>query len=274
MNKIYLFLALSVLLCSCGGQNKSFFFIQISDPQFGMIENNKGFSNESALVERSIAVINRLKPDFVVVTGDIVHDPRSVEQLKEWERLAATIDPSIKVFVVPGNHDVGNEATPEMVEKYKSNYGYDRFSFSHKGICFIGYNSPIIKADQQQAEAEQLDWLKQELQNCVKGQRKVLFAHHPFYLQNPDEEDKYENIPIEKRRKYIQLLDKYNVRNLFTGHLHKNSTVNVGMLTTNILTGLCRSFEGNPGFNVVKVYPNRIETVFYDVSTAPSVIKL
>lgn len=274
MKKMYLLVALCALLCSCGEQNKPFFFIQISDPQFGMIENNKGFSNESSIVERSIVAINRLKPDFVVVTGDMVNDPNNVEQLKEWKRLSATIDPGIKVFVVPGNHDVGNDATPEMVEKYKSEYGYDRFSFSHKGVCFIGYNSPIIKADRKEAEEEQLNWLQQELQNCEKGQRKILFAHHPFYLQNPDEEDKYENIPIEKRKKYIQLLDKFNVRNLFTGHLHKNSAVNGGMLNTSILTGLCRSFEGNPGFNVVKVYPDRVETEFYDVKTAPAKIKM
>ncbi|GAB1359343.1 metallophosphoesterase [Porphyromonadaceae bacterium] len=274
MRKIYLLVVLCALFCSCGGQNKPFFFIQISDPQFGMIERNKGFSNETDLVERSIAAINRLKPDFVVVTGDMVNDPNNVEQLKEWKRLSATIDPDIKVFAVPGNHDVGNDAAPEMVEKYKSEYGYDRFSFSHKGVCFIGYNSPIIKADRKEAEEEQFEWLKKEFQNCVKGQRKVLFAHHPFYLQNPDEEDKYENISIDKRKKYLQLFDKYNVRTLFTGHLHKNSKVNGGMLTTHILTGLCRSFEGNPGFNVVKVYSDRIETEFYDVKTAPAKIKL
>jgi len=49
---------------------KPYFFIQITDPQFGMFESNKGFQKETELYEKAVKEINGLKPDFVVITGD------------------------------------------------------------------------------------------------------------------------------------------------------------------------------------------------------------
>ncbi|MCK7531246.1 MAG: hypothetical protein MZV63_09475 [Marinilabiliales bacterium] len=53
------------------------FFIQITDPQFGMFDNNAGFEKETILYEKAVEKINILKPDFVVITGDFVHNPNS-----------------------------------------------------------------------------------------------------------------------------------------------------------------------------------------------------
>ena len=50
------------------------FFVQLTDPQFGMFENNVGFEKETILYEKAVAEINRLNPDFVVITGDLVND--------------------------------------------------------------------------------------------------------------------------------------------------------------------------------------------------------
>jgi hypothetical protein len=47
-----------------------FFFLQLSDPQFGMFTADKDFAQETANFEFAIATANRLKPAFVVVTGD------------------------------------------------------------------------------------------------------------------------------------------------------------------------------------------------------------
>ena len=46
-----------------------FFFLQFSDPQFGMFTADKDFAQETANFEFAIASANRLKPAFVVVTG-------------------------------------------------------------------------------------------------------------------------------------------------------------------------------------------------------------
>ena len=63
------------------------FFIQLTDPQFGMFENNAGFEKETALYEKAVASINQLNPDFVVITGDFVNDSKSAEQINEFKRI-------------------------------------------------------------------------------------------------------------------------------------------------------------------------------------------
>ena len=43
------------------------FFIQMSDPQFGMYADNRDFAQETANFDFAIASANRLRPAFVVV---------------------------------------------------------------------------------------------------------------------------------------------------------------------------------------------------------------
>jgi hypothetical protein len=82
-------LALLILVISSGiltaqkKQAKPYFFIQITDPQFGMFESNKGFQKETELYEKAVKEINRLKPDFVVITGDLVNNSKDPLQIKE-----------------------------------------------------------------------------------------------------------------------------------------------------------------------------------------------
>ena len=57
--------------------NTPFFFIQFSDPQLGALARvgsatlEEGMAQEVALFEEAIAEVNRLRPDFVVITGDL-----------------------------------------------------------------------------------------------------------------------------------------------------------------------------------------------------------
>ena len=62
---------------------ESFFFIQLSDPQLGMFTENTNFVQETANYEFAVATVNRLKPAFVVVTGDLVHRPGDRDQIAE-----------------------------------------------------------------------------------------------------------------------------------------------------------------------------------------------
>ena len=53
---------------------RPFFFIQLSDPQFGLFEVRGAAPGDStfpetALYEKAITAANRLRPAFVVVTG-------------------------------------------------------------------------------------------------------------------------------------------------------------------------------------------------------------
>ena len=102
-------LLLSLSLAAAALAQRPFFFIQMSDPQFGMYADNRGFEHETANFEFAIATANRLKPAFVVVTGDLVNRPGDEVQIAEYKRIAARIDPAVRLYSVPGNHDVGTD---------------------------------------------------------------------------------------------------------------------------------------------------------------------
>src|SRR5689334_7130101 len=110
---------LAVLLPAGARAAEPFFFIQLSDPQFGMFTENTNFVQETANYEFAVATVNRLKPAFVIVTGDLVHRPGDPEQIAEYRRITAKLDPAIPVYNVAGNHDVGNVPTPESLAAYR-----------------------------------------------------------------------------------------------------------------------------------------------------------
>jgi len=85
---IYLGLLLSILsgIYSFNEYNKKspFYFFHISDPQFGFLDANKSVEQEIVLYENAVAHINRLEPDFVVITGDFVHNNDDESQWAEF----------------------------------------------------------------------------------------------------------------------------------------------------------------------------------------------
>src|ERR1051326_8001394 len=86
-----------------------FFFLQFTDPQFGMFTADQDFAQETANFEFAIATANRLRPAFVVVTGDLINKAADAAQIAEYHRIAAKPDRSITLYNVAGNHDVGNK---------------------------------------------------------------------------------------------------------------------------------------------------------------------
>src|SRR5450755_3053553 len=74
------------------------FFIQASDPQFGMYTKDADFKQESANFEFFIASVNRLKPQFVVVTGDLTNKAANADQIAEYRRIAGKLEPGIKIY--------------------------------------------------------------------------------------------------------------------------------------------------------------------------------
>ena len=146
MKKTTLFL-LGILFSLGISAQTPFYFIQLTDPQFGMINKNASFDKETALMEKAVKQINKLNPGFVVVTGDLVNEGNNADQIKEFKRILATLRKDIPVYLTPGNHDVGQQPTSASLAGYIDTYGYDCFSFQMNGTCFIGINTQIIWAD-------------------------------------------------------------------------------------------------------------------------------
>ena len=246
------------------------FFIQLTDPQFGMFDNNAGFEKETVLYEKAVTKINKLNPDFVVITGDFVNDKNSAAQIAEFKRITAIINQSIPVYYSPGNHDIGQIPDKESLKKYKKNYGSDRFSFKHNESTFIGFNTGLIKAKLEKPEQKQFNWLKKKLRQSQNSQHIILFTHYPFFNKTLDEPTSYSNIDKEFREKYLRLFSKNRVSAVFSGHFHNNSLSSYGNLQLVTTSALGKPLgEASSGFRIVKVYRDKIEHEYYGLENLP-----
>lgn len=238
--RFLLVLVFAGILCAASAQEAPLYFVQLSDPQFGMYTENKGFEQETANYEFAVAAVNRLRPAFVVVTGDLVHKAGDPAETAEYLRITGRIAPSIPVYQVAGNHDVGNQPTPASLAAYRKRFGPDFYSFRSGPLYGIVLDSCLIFAPAGSPGdfAEQDAWLRTELIKArSSGARHiVVFQHHPYFVSAPDEKDEYHNIPLERRRIYVQLLSAAGVKYVFAGHYHQIARARGGGLEV-ITTG-------------------------------------
>ena len=246
-----------------------FFFLQLSDPQFGFMDNNKSISAETEAMNKAVTAINQLKPPFVVITGDFVNNSKSKEQIAAYKSMIAQIDPSVKVYMIPGNHDIG-KVSRASIDNYKKNYGEPHFSFRYGDCAFIGIDSNIIKEEDKEREEVQFKWLEQELQKTKDARFKFVFTHCSVFLKRMDEPVNYSNFSLPMREKYVRLFQKYGVNAIFAGHLHNNAYGKVGdmeMITIGPVGKVLGT--GYQGMNLVKVYPDRFISEFIALNQFP-----
>ena len=233
-------------------------FAQLADTQFGFYTNDGEFTQETANYEFAVANLNRLKPAFVVLCGDLINKPGDPAQRAEYLRITALLDPSIPFYAVAGNHDVGNEPTPESLADYREHFGPDWYSFRERDIYGIVLNSSIIAAPAQVESdaAAQEAWLRAELGLArASGARHILvFQHHPWFLETPDEADAYFNIPLATRNRYLELFREAGVSHVFAGHYHRNAGGFDGALEMVTTGPVGRPIGDDPsGFRLVRV---------------------
>ena len=237
----------------------SFFFIQLADPQFGMyaelsglddatferhaakghkiarVPKTTGFAYETERYERAIAALNRLAPAFVVTCGDMCNDVEDpTAELAELRRITAILDPNIPMHWVAGNHDVMNEPTAESLRRYRERFGDDVYSFDHGGSHFVVLNTtvPHEPAKVWDEWEQQVEFLEADLRRARDNTSGhiVVFAHHPPFVTDVDEDDSWLVIPRQRRRLLVDLFKAHEVAAVFAGHWHRNHLSNYGDL--------------------------------------------
>ena len=233
-------------------KNKKVSFVQMADPQFGMYSSVSKFSDadkaerrqrginieytgpvleglakETSLFTEAIETANKINPDFVVICGDMVHNSNSDEQFQELIRISRLLNEDIKLYWVAGNHDVGDKPTRAGLAQYKEQFGEYNYSFQEENCYFIVLNSSICYDPGSVPDEWDIliSFLEKELQIAasVQQRHKIIFMHHPLYLNDPNEGDNYHVIPSARRVKIIDLITEYDVSAVFTGHLHRNN---------------------------------------------------
>jgi 3',5'-cyclic AMP phosphodiesterase CpdA len=257
-----------------------FFFVQMSDPQFGMFTKDADFSQETANFELAIATMNRWRPAFVVITGDLVNKAGDAAQIAEYRRIVAKLDGAIPLYSVPGNHDVENEPTPASVAAYVRTIGPDHYSFRAGSLAGVVLNSSLIHTPAKAAPLydAQLTWLRTELARLKAGGARhlVVFQHHPWFLENADEADQYFNIPLERRGLHLSMFRDAGVKYLFSGHYHRNASGRVGDLemTTTGPVGMPLGEGSQSGLRVVIVSDSGLTHRYYQLGELPNRIEI
>jgi len=149
-----------------------------------------------ARLQQLRAIADTYRPDFVLVTGDLVRDALRVgeEEARGYYDLYTQEVRrfSVPIWSVPGNHEnFGIErhlslvsATHPLYGKgmYRQRLGPNYYSFTHGGVHFVGLDSVDI-ADlwyYGHIDDVQLAWLKADLSHLPAETPVVTFNHIPF----------------------------------------------------------------------------------------------
>lgn len=147
-------------------------------------------------MRRMEALIDSIRPDFVLITGDLVRDALRVSDTVATARYELYLREQARisrpVWTVPGNHEIfGIERQRSHVSPdhplyargmYHHYLGPDYYSFNYGGIHFVGLDTEDF--DDQwyygHVDSLQLAWLQQDLALVPPATPVVTFNHIPF----------------------------------------------------------------------------------------------
>jgi Icc protein len=143
------------------------------------------------------AMADSLRPDFLLITGDLVRDALRVPELEAtgyyelFQRETAQL--TMPLWTVPGNHEnFGIERNQSHVsptnalygrKMYRHYLGPDYYSFTYGGVHFVGLNTVDIDDMWYYGHVDslQLGWLARDLALVPADMPVVTFDHIPFF---------------------------------------------------------------------------------------------
>lgn len=202
---------------------------------------------QSALIAQAfVDDMLKLKPDAVVVTGDLTLNGEEASHEELRDLLGKLKDIGIEVYVMTGNHDVNMTAyryTNDGVEEVPSfgsqrfedhwwNFGYgealsqDRWSNSY--IAELNEKTWLLAVDSNTGSKgtirkSTLDWIDENLAKAKQEGIRVISATH----QNPfvHNENFVWGYQLNNAAALIELYEKYGVEINLSGHLHVQTIV-------------------------------------------------
>ncbi|WP_433387337.1 PQQ-binding-like beta-propeller repeat protein [Micromonospora sp. KLBMP9576] len=146
-------------------------------------------------------------PSIVCHVGDIV-EHGSVD---EYDTYVGTIPVGLrpKIRHVPGNHDWRWDNTAG--ERYGKLFGPSRYSFDFDGLHFVALDPSHLLQEPGGFGESGIRWLTRDLDRVAPGVPIILLCHFPFGG---------DNYYVSDQERLLELLDRYDVRAVFAGHVH------------------------------------------------------
>ncbi len=224
--------------------------VQLSDTHIGLSTAPQA----TAHLRQAVQMINAMRPDAVVVSGDIGENPT------DW-RLARSIlsGLTVPVFYAPGNHDVHTH----NVNQYRAVFGPDYYRFDVRGIIFVVIDSqllgnfdnggakapPPLPPDTQAESDKMMAWLTGQAASIPKGAVVIGIQHIPDFRDGGFPSAlPYWVVSEPFRSREMTQLEKMGVKNMLAGHWHAYKVFSAGGITWHV--GPTTSHGGGLGFVV------------------------
>lgn len=194
------------------------------------------------LFQNMIDSILLQKPDIVMIPGDISKDGEKLSHEYITQELSRLTDAEIKVFVVPGNHDIGNienalyfdgskrykaeNITAEEFAEMYASFGYegsvrDENSLSYAaepvdGLVIIGIDSHSRKIGKKT-----LDWICEQASNAREQDKQIIaMMHHPIMEHFNGQTEMKSDAIIKDDENIRSRFMEAGIHTVFTGHFH------------------------------------------------------
>lgn len=245
--------------------------VHLSDLHFGAVDD--------ALLEPLRALVHRIAPDVVVVSGDLTQRAKS----EQFEAARAWLDtlPGPQI-IVPGNHDISLynvfRRFLQPLTRYKR-YITDDLDpiYVDSEIAVLGVNTArSLTFKDGRVNEEQVEGIRAQLGGLDSNITRIIVTHHPFDLpMSADDDDLVDRAPMAMRA-----FADCGVDLLLSGHMHTSVARSTAeryqfgeYAALVIQAGTATSTRGRGetnSFNVVKVETDRVEVQRYgwDVITS------
>jgi 3',5'-cyclic AMP phosphodiesterase CpdA len=207
--------------------------------------------------ERAIKNINSMKPDILVITGDLTMDG----YVHEFEFAGEYIKKFKveKIIIVPGNHDARNEGYKIFEEIFETRYPI----FENDEVVIVGVDSTEPDIDDGHVGRDHYYLIRDEL--SLRDKTTFFVLHHHLIP-----------IPGTGRERHIasdagdvlQVLTESKVNFVLSGHKHKpwiwkldeTYFITTGTATTRRLMG-----KSYPSFNILNLEDKKATLMEFNV---------
>jgi len=244
-------------------------FIVLSDTHFydtSLGDSGKAFQNvlthdrkllleSQEIMEEAVRQISKETADFLIICGDLTKDGEVVNHLGMQKVLTRIAQSGLKVYVIPGNHDVANGNAARFKEHEKipvesvsgqafseiyRDFGYgqalyrDLDSLSYvaepvPGLWILALDSCRWKENEPGRPSvaggafspETLRWMEDVLIQAKKSKKAVIgWMHHGILEHYPGNENYFPMYVVQDHAAISRMLVQYGVSLMFTGHFH------------------------------------------------------